>query len=1330
MARRRESRSPGPAGSFDASRHRRRDEDRRERDRRDERWQPWGPSSRSRSPDLMQHVEQDRAARIRDRDRERDMMRRRERSPDRRDDSYFPHPPPPPTRDFRDRERDRDNRDRDRERQREREREQRDREQREREQRDRERGERERGERERGERERERDRQRDHRDRERGREHERRRSRDRVGGRPRSQDRRRNRSRGSDRGHQSPEPSRDVHRSRREGTAESTALNRSHPTPSADGGRLGHEDVGVVPTLLSTTSKLEQRQRTAAQEAEDEIRAKRRVQLDKWKKKRVIEKANEPSDVNQAMNILAEMDKKADMESAVSDAPVSPSTSPTAGPEAGDSSPPQPYAGKFDPKTIAKRSAASRSHDSSKTVLGSLVQPGKGVTVPPAVRAANKDTAEVSALPANRGKASGFGFGNTQSDGRLPAKRKQLDLDGDDTVTRKLRKLPAFTAESDDTPYADQDEDYDSGDNIAEDEEAAVAADRAAHERRRQAESQDQTHAELHPESQEQAQTQTQPDGAAAASSDVQEVEMTDGSPAEEKEAAREEATRAVGAAATQTQATKAADATKVGPSTLPAKPESMQVDEEEDDTLDAFMAELQRSELKNSAKLAKKPRKQHEPVAYFSDDDNVYDAEAGGNADSILAIANKRKKKDIPSVDYSKLDLDPVRKNFWVEPIELSAMSDAEVAELRAELDGIKVKGKDVPKPVQKWAQCGLTQQTLEIISGLGYEKPTTIQMQAIPALMSGRDVVGVAKTGSGKTIAFLLPMFRHIMDQRPLKEGDGPIGLIMTPTRELATQIHRDCKPFLRSMKLRAVCAYGGAPVRDQIAELKRGAEIIVCTPGRAIDLLAANQGRVTNLKRVTYVVLDEADRMFDMGFEPQVMKIFANMRPERQTILFSATMPRLIDSLTKKVLANPVEITVGGRSVVAKEIEQVVEVREESTKFLRVLELLGELYNRDEDARTLIFVERQEKADDMLKELLIKGYPCMSIHGGKDQVDRDSNISDFKKGVCPILVATSVAARGLDVKQLKLVINYDAPNHMEDYVHRSGRTGRAGNKGVAVTFVTPEQENCAPGIAKALEYSGQPVPEKLDEMRKSHREKVKAGKAKDSSGFGGKGLDRLDQEREAVRQVQRRTHRAEGEEDDDKDNKKDDSKGDKALNSGFKAAASVVQARDEQKSEGDAKSVVRGEAAAGAKDRGKNPLDKVSSAVSAINSRLGKSGQLRSGQPIDNKGPDAGAFHATVEINDVPQKARWAVTNRTNVAKILDATGTSITTKGSFYPKGKEVPPNGDPKLYILIEGETEVAVGSALQEMERLLKEAVDASNEASSRAPASGRYTVT
>lgn len=1246
MARPRDSRSPSPAGSSYSARHPRKDDDRRERDRRDD-GRDHRRRSRSRSPDVrrndrntgglysdeiihQQHRYRDRdRERDRDRGRDREHYRRRERSVDRRDDDYY-----------------------------------------------------------RGGR-------RDHRDR------DRRRSRERYGDRDRSADRRRNRSRDNDRGLRRRDDSRDRARGRREGTADShNRSNRDEPraqrTPLGDSGKTDSNEVcrpGRHGIPISNNRPQAQKPKSGGQTEVDK-KAERLAKLEAWKKKKEIE-SQKQKDVNpsQTRSLLAEMDKKASGASSKTVSPVvSSAPSPTPKDISGTSSPATPYAGKFDPKAIAKKSAASRLHDQSKP-LGSFGGPVEKLAVPvkQATTGELQSTIEASpftntacaasALPANRVKTSAFGFSKAHAEAdKLPTKRK-LDLDEEDTTKRKLTKLPALPIETDDTPYADQDEDDESdGDNFAENEEEAAAAARAAHERRLQAENQG--------EQIEEDSKMTEPE--------------TNGEPATNGEAEK------------------------------PAPAEQMQVDEEEEedvDPLDAFMADLKHTEVKKPG-ISKTAKKQQEPEAYFSDDDYAFKAEENGDANAFLAMANKRKKKDIPTIDYSKIEIQPIRKDFWVEPAELSALTEAEVADLRLELDGIKVSGKDVPKPVQKWAQCGLTRQTLDVIDHLGYEKPTPIQMQALPALMSGRDVIGVAKTGSGKTMAFLLPMFRHIKDQAPLKDTDGPVSLIMTPTRELAVQIHRDCKPFLKMMGLRSVCAYGGAPIRDQIAELKRGAEIIVCTPGRMIDLLAANQGRVTNLKRVTYVVLDEADRMFDMGFEPQVMKIFANMRPDRQTILFSATMPRIIDSLTKKVLKSPVEITVGGRSVVAKEIEQIVEVREEASKFLRVLELLGDLYDRDEDARTLIFVERQEKADDLLKELMTKGYPCMSIHGGKDQIDRDSTISDFKKGVVPILIATSVAARGLDVKQLKLVINYDAPNHLEDYVHRAGRTGRAGNTGVAVTFVTPEQENCAPGIAKALEQSGQPVPDRLNEMRKAHREKVKSGKAKDTSGFGGKGLDRLDQEREAARLRERKTHKAEGEEEEFKEDKKDDEeKAEKALNA-IRAAASGVQAREAAKAEADAKPAQRIEPSAASTDKSKDPLDKVSSAVSAINSRLGKAGQLRAGQSIDNKGPDAGAFHATLEINDFPQKARWAVTNRTNVAKILEATGTSITTKGTFYPLGKEVPPGAEPKLYILIEGDTEVVVGSALNELTRLLREGTIAAADADSRAPASGRYTVT
>ncbi|KAH6719187.1 putative Pre-mRNA-processing ATP-dependent RNA helicase prp5 [Leptodontidium sp. MPI-SDFR-AT-0119] len=1036
-------------------------------------------------------------------------------------------------------------------------------------------------------------------------------------------------------------------------------------------------------------------------QTEAEKKAERLAKLEAWKKKMAEDKERKEKELTAGgtRKLLDEIDQKANGSPSVA-SPASPAT------PNGFASP-APYAGKFDPKAIAKKAVAS---SSSTTTLGkdlplkeltkasaTLTSSVKGLQADKKTTAFNS-TSKASALPKARGNLNAFGLGaKSATDNEKPTSKRTLDFGEDDDARKKLEKLPTLplaNIEDDDTALAnvaegdDDDDDVDMEDGGTEEEAAAAA--RAAAEKR-----------------EERLQEQILANKEADATEESAEKSMDANGDVKMEEIAA-------------------------------VQPEPMAVEEDDEiDPLEAFMEQMgdpfAAPKTTNTFNKSKSKSQKQQPEALFGDDDVDLKA-VEADPDDILAMASKvRKKKELPTINYAKLNLDPVRKNFYSEPAELADMTEAELADLRLELDGIKVSGKDVPKPVQKWSQCGLNVQSLEVIRKLGYERPTAIQMQAVPAIMSGRDVIGVAKTGSGKTIAFLLPMFRHIRDQRPLEGSDGPIGLIVTPTRELATQIHKECKPFLKAMGLRAVCAYGGAPIKDQIADLKRGAEIIVCTPGRMIDLLAANSGRVTNLRRVTYVVLDEADRMFDMGFEPQVMKIFANIRPDRQTILFSATMPRIMDALAKKTLQSPVEITVGGRSVVAPEITQMVEVREEKEKFHRLLELLGELYNDDEDARTLIFVDRQEKADDLLKDLMRKGYPCMSIHGGKDQIDRDSTIDDFKAGVVPIMIATSVAARGLDVKQLKLVVNFDAPNHLEDYVHRAGRTGRAGAKGTAVTFITEEQEQYSVGISKALEQSGQPVPERLNEMRKSFRDKVKTGKSKDSSGFGGKGLERLDAEREAARNRERKTHKTDG----DDEEEKDDKAGDEDI---VLKAASTVQPASAAPTpqlygvpkgiDLDGKITVhRTETAVSSGGGSKNPLDKVTSAIDAINARLNKTGQLRSGVPIDNKGPDAGAFHATLEINDFPQKARWAVTNRTNVAKILEATGTSITTKGSFYPAGKDVQAGGDPKLYILVEGDTEVVVTNAMRELMRLLKEGTMAAADAEGRAPASGRYNV-
>merc|ERR1711935_727306 len=269
----------------------------------------------------------------------------------------------------------------------------------------------------------------------------------------------------------------------------------------------------------------------------------------------------------------------------------------------------------------------------------------------------------------------------------------------------------------------------------------------------------------------------------------------------------------------------------------------------------------------------------------------------------------------------------------------------------------------------------------------------------------LKGQNTVGVSATGSGKTLAFLLPAMIHINAQQYLKPGEGPIVLVLAPTRELAVQIKEECDKFGASSEIKNTVVYGGVPKHKQVRTLREGIEIVIATPGRLIDHL--EQGN-TNLRRITYLVLDEADRMFDMGFEPQVMRVLDNCRPDRQTVMFSATFPRQMEGLARRILIKPVEVQVGGRSVVSNEIEQNVNVLEDDAKFLKLLELLGKYV---EDGACLVFVDKQEHADALLKDLMNHGYnSCASLHGGIDQYDRDSTITRFKQGKVQILVATS--------------------------------------------------------------------------------------------------------------------------------------------------------------------------------------------------------------------------------------------------------------------------------------------------------------------------------
>ncbi|KAF7697027.1 hypothetical protein HF521_005445 [Silurus meridionalis] len=692
------------------------------------------------------------------------------------------------------------------------------------------------------------------------------------------------------------------------------------------------------------------------------------------------------------------------------------------------------------------------------------------------------------------------------------------------------------------------------------------------------------------------------------------------------------------------------------------------------------------------------------------------------------------KQRKVLEPVDHQKIQYESYRKNFYVEVPELAKM-------------------------------------TLEDMT----TKPTPIQAQAIPAIMSGRDLIGIAKTGSGKTIAFLLPMFRHILDQRPLEEGEGPIAVIMTPTRELALQITKECKKFSKPLGLRVVCVYGGTGISEQIAELKRGAEIIVCTPGRMIDMLGANSGRVTNLRRVTYVVVDEADRMFDMGFEPQVMRIMDNVRPDRQTVMFSATFPRVMEALARRILNKPIEVQVGGRSVVCSDVEQHVIVIEEDKKFLKLLEILG---HYQEKGTVIIFVDKQEHADGLLKDLMKASYPCMSLHGGIDQYDRDSIINDFKSGACRLMVATSVAARGLDVKHLILVVNYNCPNHYEDYVHRAGRTGRAGNKGYAYTFITENQVRYAGDIIKALELSGSPVPPELEQLWGTFKEQQKAeGKTiKSSSGFSGKGF-KFDETEHALANERKKLQKAAlGLHDsDDEDTALDiDEQIESMFNSkkrvkdlaapgsaapsasGLTVTAAglgglaVPSAGNIQKLEIAKKLALKINAQ---KNLGAEAQDVMQQATNAImrggtmiapsisaktiaeqlaekiNAKLNYTPieKLEEERQNAEQQESVKRYEEELEINDFPQTARWKVTSKEALQRIGEYSEAAITIRGTYFPPGKE-PKEGERKIYLAIESANELAVQKAKAEITRLIKEELIRLQN-SYQPTAKGRYKV-
>lgn len=359
-----------------------------------------------------------------------------------------------------------------------------------------------------------------------------------------------------------------------------------------------------------------------------------------------------------------------------------------------------------------------------------------------------------------------------------------------------------------------------------------------------------------------------------------------------------------------------------------------------------------------------------------------------------------------------------------------------------------------------------GLASPLLDALAKQGYKKPTPIQIKAIPRALEGKDILGTAQTGTGKTAAFTLPILQQILpvlkdkNKRPIRV------LILTPTRELAIQIHENISHYGSQTKVFHSVIFGGVGQKPQTDALRRGVDIITATPGRLLDLM--NQGYV-NLSRIEHFVLDEADRMLDMGFIHDVKKIFSKIPSKRQTLLFSATMPKEVLSLSNFLLKDPIRISVAPVSATAEKVNQKVFFVNQKSKRLLLKSVLKN--DKIDISSVLVFTRTKHGANRVVKDLTKNNITAQAIHGNKSQNARQNALDNFKKRITRVLVATDIAARGIDIDDLSHVINYDIPNIPETYVHRIGRTGRAGNSGIAWSFVDTEERKYLSDIQKLI-------------------------------------------------------------------------------------------------------------------------------------------------------------------------------------------------------------------------------------------------------------------
>eukprot|EP00735_Rhodelphis_limneticus_P004175 TRINITY_DN15733_c0_g1::TRINITY_DN15733_c0_g1_i1::g.25502::m.25502 TRINITY_DN15733_c0_g1::TRINITY_DN15733_c0_g1_i1::g.25502 ORF type:complete len:616 (-),score=147.32,sp/Q9LU46/RH35_ARATH/61.97/0.0,DEAD/PF00270.24/1.4e-39,DEAD/PF00270.24/1.6e+02,DEAD/PF00270.24/8e+03,Helicase_C/PF00271.26/6.7e+02,Helicase_C/PF00271.26/9e-27,ResIII/PF04851.10/3.2e+02,ResIII/PF04851.10/0.0036,SecA_DEAD/PF07517.9/0.0036,Helicase_C_2/PF13307.1/6.2e+03,Helicase_C_2/PF13307.1/0.0086,AAA_22/PF13401.1/0.14,CMS1/PF14617. len=424
--------------------------------------------------------------------------------------------------------------------------------------------------------------------------------------------------------------------------------------------------------------------------------------------------------------------------------------------------------------------------------------------------------------------------------------------------------------------------------------------------------------------------------------------------------------------------------------------------------------------------------------------------------------------------------------RTSWRPPKFITSMSEEERTEIRKQFH-ILVEGEDMPPPIKRFKDMKFPRPVIEYLKSKGIVRPTPIQMQGLPALLAGRDMIGIAFTGSGKTMVFSLPMIMTALEQEmrlPVQQGEGPFGLILCPSRELARQTHSVIQAIADSLRaagypeLRTLLSIGGISMKEQDSLFRKGIHMIVATPGRLKDML---ERKSINLDECRYICLDEADRLIDLGFEEEIRNIFDFFKYQRQTALFSATMPQKIQNFARSALVKPVVVNVGRAGAASLDVMQEVEYVKNEAKIVYLLECLQKT-----PPPVLIFAENKSDVDDVHEYLLLKGVGAAAIHGGKDQEDRNSAMDSFRRGEKDVLVATDVASKGLDFPDIKHVINFDMPKEIEDYVHRIGRTGRCGKTGVATTFINKSvPETTLLDLKHLLMEARQPVPAVLQSM-----------------------------------------------------------------------------------------------------------------------------------------------------------------------------------------------------------------------------------------------------